>query len=58
MYIFRKNAVLNISRYLEGFYTFKKINNIFLKFHYDVLRMPNIIEIGWIFHSDKRKSKT
>ena len=34
IYIFRKNAVLNICRYLSGFYTYKKINNIFLKFQY------------------------
>ena len=46
IYIFRKNAVLNICRYLKGFYTYKKINNIFLKFHYYLLRMPKIIEIG------------
>ena len=56
--IFRKNVVLNTCRYLKGFYTYKKINNIFLKFHYYLLRMPNIIEIGWIFYSEKRKSKT
>ena len=55
---FRKNAVLNIWRYLKDFYTYKKINNIFLKFHYYLLRMPKILEIGWIFHSEKRKSKT
>ena len=40
------NAVLNIYRYLKPFYTFKKINNIFLKFDHSSLRMPNIIEIG------------
>ena len=34
IYIFRKNAVLNIRRYLKSSYTCKKINNIFLKFHY------------------------
>ena len=49
IYIFRKNAVLNICRYLKSSYTYKKINNIFLKFHYQK-------EIGWIFHSEKRKS--
>ena len=27
IYIFRKNAVLNICQYLKGFYTYKKINN-------------------------------
>ena len=45
-YIFRKNAVLNICRYLKGFYTHKKINNIFLKFHYYLLWMPKNIESG------------
>ena len=29
-----KNAVLNICQYLKRFYTCKKINNIFLKFHH------------------------
>ena len=38
IYIFRKNAVLNICRYLKGFYTYKKINNILLKFYYYLLR--------------------
>ena len=28
-YIFRKNAVLDICRYLKGFYVYKKTNNIF-----------------------------
>ena len=46
IYIFRKNAVLNICRYLRGFYTYKKIYHIFLKFHYCLFRMPEIIEIG------------
>ena len=46
IYIFRKNAVLNICRYLKGSYTYKKINYVFLKFHYCLLRMPKIIEIG------------
>ena len=32
IFIFRKNEVLNIRRYLKSFYTYKKINNIFLKF--------------------------
>ena len=44
--IFRKNAVLYICPYLKGFYTYKKINNIFLKFHCCLLRRPKIIEIG------------
>ena len=30
---FGKNALLNIRRYLKGFYTYKKISNIYLKFH-------------------------
>ena len=34
IFIFRKNEVLNISPYLKSFYTYKKINNIFLKFHH------------------------
>ena len=46
--IFSKNAVLNICRYLKGFYIYKKISNIFIKFHYYLLSMPKIIEIGWI----------
>ena len=58
IFIFRKNEVLNICRYLKSFYTYKKINNIFLKFHYYLLRMQKIVEIGWIFHSEKRESKT
>ena len=41
-----KNVVLNIWRYLKRCYSYKKINNIFLKFHYSLLRMPEIIEIG------------
>ena len=58
IYIFRKNAVLNICRYLKSFYTHKKIINIFLEFHYYLFSLPKIIEIGWTFHSEKRKSKT
>ena len=45
--IFRKNAVLNICQYLKGFYTYKKICNIFLKFHYCLLRIPKISEISF-----------
>ena len=41
--IFRKNAVLNICRYLKRFYAYKKIK---LKFDHSLLRMPKIIEIG------------
>ena len=58
IFIFRKNEVLNKCRYLKSFYTYKKINNIFLKFHYYLLRVQKIVEIGWIFHSEKRESKT
>ena len=32
------------------FYTCKKINNIFLKFHHSLLWMPTIIEIGEIVY--------
>ena len=46
IHIFCKNAVLNIYRYLERFYTKKKINNIFLVLHHSLLRMPKFIEIG------------
>ena len=30
----------------QDFYTYKKINIIFLKCHYYLLRMPKILEIG------------
>ena len=50
--------VIYIFRYLKGFYMYKKTNDIFFKFRYCLLRMPKIIEIGWIFHSEKHKSKT
>ena len=46
IFIFRKNEVLNICRYLKSFYTYKKINNIFLKFHRYLLRMQKIVEIS------------
>ena len=46
IYIFCKNVVLNICQYLKGFYTYKKINSIFIKFHNSLIRMPKIIEIG------------
>ena len=42
---FCKNAVLNICWYLKRFYSYKKINNIVLKFHYSSVRMPKTIEI-------------
>ena len=41
----------------KGFYIYKKTNNIFLKFHH-LFGMPKIIETGWTFYSEKRKSKT
>ena len=34
-----KNGVLTICRYLKGFYIYKKINNLFLKFDHSLLRM-------------------
>ena len=58
IFIFRKNEVLNICRYLKRFYTYKKINNVFFKFHHYLLRMQSIVEIGWIFHSEKHESIT
>ena len=51
---FVKNVVLNICRCLKRFYTYKKINNSFLKFDYSFLRMPKIIEIGQIFLAEIR----
>ena len=41
IFIFRKNEVLNICQYLKSFYTYKKINNIFLKFHHYLLKIEN-----------------
>ena len=47
IFIFLKNVVLIICRYLKGFYIYKKKNNnIFLKFHYYLFSRPKIIEIG------------
>ena len=46
IFIFPKNEVLNICRYLTSFYTYKKINNIFLKIHHYLLRVQKIVEIG------------
>ena len=43
-------------RYFKRFYTYKKINNSFLKFDHSLLRMTKIIEIG--FAAEKRYSKT
>ena len=45
IFIFRKNEVLNICRYLKSFYTYKKINNIFLKVHHYLLRMQKVVEM-------------
>ena len=42
---FCKNAILNTCWYLKRFYSFKKINNIVLKFHFSSVRMPKTIEI-------------
>ena len=52
------NEALNICRYLKNVSTYKKIIDIFLKFHHYLLRMRKIIEIGWLVHSKKRESKT
>ena len=41
IYIFRKNVVLNIGRYLKGFYIYKKTNKIFLKFNHHLFGMLN-----------------
>ena len=56
--MFRKKADLNICWYLKGFHTYKKINNIFFKFHYFLLKMPKITEIGQIVLAEKRDSET
>ena len=56
--IFCKNAVLNICRHLKRFYTYKKIDNSFLKFDHSLVRMTKIIEIGQIFPAEKRDLKT
>ena len=42
----------------QMFLTYKKINNAFLKFDRSLLRMPKIMEIGWIIPAEKRDSKT
>ena len=44
--IFRKNVILNVCRYLKGFYVYKKANNIFLKFNHYLFGVPEIIEIS------------
>ena len=56
-----KKKVFNGGRYLKRFCTYKKINNIFLKFNHSLLKslkMPKIVEIGYIFPTEKRDSKT
>ena len=35
-----------LCRFLKRFYTYKKINNIFLKFNHFLLWMPKVAEIG------------
>ena len=45
IYMFRKNAVLDICRYLKGFYIYKKTNNIFLKFRHYLFGMLKSIKI-------------
>ena len=45
-------------QYLERFYTYKKISNIFLKVHLYLLNMPKTIEIGKMVHVEKCDSKT
>ena len=49
---------LLICRYIKCFYTYKKINTIFLKLHHSLLRVPEIIEIGLIVSAEKGDSKT
>ena len=44
--IFCKNVVLNICRYLKRFYTYKKINNNFLKLENSLFRMPKLMAIS------------
>ena len=53
--VLKRNKATNSSTSDHPFYTYKKINNIFLKFHHYLLRKPKIIEIGWIVHSEKRE---
>ena len=56
--IFCKNAVLKICRYLKRFYTYKKINNIFLKFDNSVLKDAKNHGNRLIILAEKRDSKT
>ena len=41
-------------RYLRRFYTYKKINNIFLKLDHSLLRLPKIMEIGLTIPAENR----
>ena len=43
---------------LKRFFTYKKINSIFLKFEHFLQRIPKIMEIGLIIPAEKRDSKT
>ena len=45
-------------RYLKCFYTYKKMNTIFLKLHHSLLRVPQTIEIGLIVPAEKGDSNT
>ena len=56
IYTFLKNAVLNIYADVSKVFISKNTNDIFLKFHYYFFSMLKIIEIGSVFHSEKRKS--
>ena len=40
------------------FFTYKKINNSFLKFDHSLLRIPKITEIGEVFPAEKGDFKT
>ena len=44
---FCKHEVFNRGQYLKHFCTYKKINNIFVKFNHSLLKMPKIIEISY-----------
>ena len=49
--------ILYICKYLKWFYTYKTINDVFLKFR-SLLTMPKITEIGQIVPAEKHDSKT
>ena len=42
----------------QTFFTYKKMNNSFLKLDHFLLRMPKITEIGQVFPVEKRDFKT